>query len=154
MIKSRIDAARKTNRLDLGGMVSGTRAIHDTVAKLIMDGVLHRFPNVRLLSVENGSDWLVWLKKRLLKKANQTPELFPEDPADVIRARVFTTPYAEDDLSALVEQVGADNILFGSDWPHGEGLADPLSYRSLVSDLSQADADRIMRTNLAEMIAL
>ena len=141
-------------KMDLGSMVSGTRAIHDTVAKLIMDGVLLRFPNVRLLSVENGSDWLLLLKKPQLKKANQTPELFPEDPADVIRARVFTTPYAEDDLSALVEQIGADNILFGSDWPHGEGLADPLSYRSLVSDLSQADADRIMRTNLAKMIAL
>jgi len=141
-------------KMDLGSMVSGTRAIHDTVAKLIMDGVLHRFPKVRLLSVENGSDWLVLLKKRLRKKANQSPELFPEDPTDVLRARVFTTPYAEDDLPGLVEEIGAENVLFGSDWPHGEGLADPLSYQSLVGGLSEADVDRIMRSNLAEMIAL
>jgi len=141
-------------KMDLGSMVSGTRAIHDTVAKLIMDGVLHRFPKVRLLSVENGSDWLVLLKKRLRKKANQSPELFPEDPTDVLRARVFTTPYAEDDIAELVREVGAENVLFGSDWPHGEGLAEPLSYTELIGELSESEADRVMRRNLAEMIAL
>jgi predicted TIM-barrel fold metal-dependent hydrolase len=140
--------------MDLGSMVSGTRAIHDTVAKLIMDGVFHRFPKVRLLSVENGSDWLVLLKKRLRKKANQSPELFPEDPTDVLRARVFTTPYAEDDIAELVREVGAENVLFGSDWPHGEGLAEPLSYTELIGELSESEADRVMRRNLAEMIAL
>jgi predicted TIM-barrel fold metal-dependent hydrolase len=140
--------------MDLGSIVSATRAIHDTVAKLIMDGVLHRFPNVRLVSVENGSDWLLLLEKRLRKKANQTPHLFPEHPTDVICSRVFTTPYAEDHIPTLVEKIGADAVLFGSDWPHGEGLADPRSFRDLLGDLSDTDADRIMRTNLADMIAL
>ncbi len=139
--------------MDLGSIVSGTRAIHDTVAKLIMDGVLHRFPSLRLVSVENGSDWLMLLEKRLRKKANQTPSLFPEHPTDVIRARVYTTPYAEDDVPALVERIGAGNVLFGSDWPHGEGLAEPRSFRGLLDGLSDADAERIMRGNLAEMIA-
>ena len=140
--------------MDLGSITSGTRAIHDMVAKLIMDRVLHRFPRLRLLSVENGSDWLLLLEKRLRKKANQTPHLFPEHPTDVIRSRVYTTPYAEDDIPLLVERIGAEHVLFGSDWPHGEGLADPCSFRELLGDLSDADADRIMRANLAEMIAL
>jgi predicted TIM-barrel fold metal-dependent hydrolase len=140
--------------MHLGSMVSGTRAIHDMVAKLIMDGVLHRFPNLRLVSIENGSEWLMILEKRLRKKANQSPHLFPEHPTDTIRSRVFTTPYAEDDISALVERIGADNVLFGSDWPHGEGLAEPCSFRDLLVGLSERDVDRIMRGNLAELIGL
>ena len=113
-----------------------------------------RFRKLRLLSVENGSDWLMLLEKRLRKKANQSPHLFPEHPSDVIRARVSTTPYAEDDIPALVERIGAGNVLFGSDWPHGEGLAEPCSFRDLLKGVSDADAHRIMRGNLAEMIAL
>lgn len=140
--------------MHLGSMVSGTRAIHDTVAKIIMDGVLHRFRNVKLVSVENGSDWLMLLEKRFRKKANQSPELFPEHPTDVIRERVYTTPYAEDDIPALAERIGAKNVLFGSDWPHGEGLADPCSFRELLSEVPDKDADHIMRGNLAQLIAL
>jgi predicted TIM-barrel fold metal-dependent hydrolase len=140
--------------MHLGSIVSGTRAIHDMVAKLIMDGVLHRFPNVRLVSVENGSDWLMILEKRLRKKANQSPQLFPEHPTDMIRSRVFTTPYAEDDVAALVERIGVGNVLFGSDWPHGEGLAEPRAFRELLAGLSAGDVDRIMRGNLANLIGL
>jgi predicted TIM-barrel fold metal-dependent hydrolase len=143
-----------TRKMDLGSMVSGTRAIHDTVAKIILDGVLTRFPKVRLLSVENGSDWLMILEKRLRKKANQSPQLFKEHPTDTIRAKVFTTPYAEDDIKALVEKVGAANVLFGSDWPHGEALAEPLSFHELLAGLPQADVDLIMGANLARLMGM
>ncbi|MBW2423248.1 MAG: amidohydrolase family protein [Deltaproteobacteria bacterium] len=140
--------------MDLGSIVSGTRAIHDMVAKLVMDGVFHRFPNLRVVSVENGSDWLMILEKRLRKKANQSPHLFAEHPTDTIRSRVFTTPYAEDDIPALAERIGATNVLFGSDWPHGEGLAEPCSFRDLLTELPAAETDRIMRGNLADLIGL
>ncbi len=140
--------------MDLGSMVSGTRAIHDMVAKLILDGVLTRFPRLRLVSVENGSDWLVLLEKRLRKKANQSPRLFAEHPTETIRAKVYTTPYAEDDIPALVERIGAGNVLFGSDWPHGEGLAEPLAFADLLGGIPQPDAERILRDNLAGLLGL
>ncbi len=141
-------------KMDLGSMVSGTRSIHDTVAKLILDGVLARFENLRLVSVENGSDWLMILEKRLRKKANQSPQLFAEHPTETIRTRVFTTPYAEDDIPALVERIGARNVLFGSDWPHGEGLAEPCSFRDLLGGLGETDVERIMRDNLCALLGL
>jgi predicted TIM-barrel fold metal-dependent hydrolase len=140
--------------MDLGSLVSATRAIHDTVAKLVLDGVLARFRNLRLVSVENGSDWLLILEKRLRKKANQSPQLFAEHPTETLRARVFTTPYAEDDIPALVERIGVANVLFGSDWPHGEGLADPLSFRELLGGLSGTDAELVLHDNLARLIGL
>ena len=50
------------------------------------------------------------------------PHDFPEDPVEQLRNNVWIAPYYEDDLPELAEVIGVDKILFGSDWPHGEGL--------------------------------
>ena len=67
---------------------------------------------------------------------------------------LFTTPYTEDDVAGLVKEAGAENALFDSGSPHGEGLAEPLSYGDLIADLSEADAGRVIRRSRSEMIAL
>ena len=73
----------------LGRIVVSDRAIHDTIASLVIDGVFKRHPALRVASIENGSDWLHLLVKRLRKQANQTPWVFPEDPLDTIRKHVW-----------------------------------------------------------------
>ena len=98
------------------------------MASMIVHGVFHRHPTLRVASIENGSDWVAILAKRLRKKANQTPCAFPEDPLDVLRRNVWVTPYYEEDLAPLADTIGVEQILFGSDWPHGEGLAEPLQF--------------------------
>ena len=72
------------------------------------------------------------LVKRLRKLANQHPDAFDEDPLDTLRRHVWITPYCEEDVEALAELVGIDRVMFGSDWPHGEGLADPLSFDDVL----------------------
>ena len=91
----------------LGRIVVSDRAIHDTIASLVVDGVFKRHPALRVASIENGSDFLHVLVKRLRKQANQTPWVFPEDPLDTIRKHVWVTPYCEEDLQALAELIGA-----------------------------------------------
>ena len=116
----------KTNILSR--ILVSDRAIHDTIASLVVDGVFTRHPTLRVASIENGSDWVALLVKRLKKQANQTPWAFKEDPLDVIRRNVWVTPYYEEDLHALADLIGVERILFGSDWPHGEGLAEPTDF--------------------------
>ena len=41
---------------------------------------------------------------------------------------VWVTPYFEEDMRKLADTIGVDKVLFGSDWPHGEGLANPLDF--------------------------
>ena len=62
--------------------------------------------------------------------------------------------YAEDDVGSVVERIGATQILFGSDWPHGEGLADPTSYGELLADRPDDEAEAIMRGNLTGLLGL
>jgi len=136
----------------LSRLVVSDRPIHDSVGSLIVHGVFHRHPKLKIASIENGSDWLHLLVKRLRKLANQTPSAFREDPLDTVRRHVWVTPYLEDDLRALADLIGVERILFGSDWPHGEGVAQPLDFAKELSMFGEDDVRRILRENCLELL--
>jgi predicted TIM-barrel fold metal-dependent hydrolase len=138
----------------LGQVIIGDRAIHDTMASLIVHGVFARHPRLQVASIENGSDWIYPLAKALRKLANQAPRLFPEDPLDTIRRNVWVTPYYEDDIRRLADTIGVEHVLFGSDWPHGEGLAEPVSFVEELGAFSPEEVDRVMRANCADLVGL
>jgi len=138
----------------LGSVLVDDRAIYDTMASMITGGVFKRHPTLRVASIENGSDWVALLAKRLRKKANQAPRAFPEDPLEVLRRNVWVTPYYEEDIAALAETIGVDKILFGSDWPHGEGLAEPLTFTKELTSFGPGDIRKIMRDNVIDYLGL
>jgi len=129
-------------------------AIHDTFAALILHGVLDRFPRVRFVAVETGSGWMAPLLKKLGKLFGQTPRNFPRDPRQAFREQVWVSPFYENDLAELGALIGADHMLLGSDWPHTEGLADPLSFTRDLTDagFSEADQQLIMHDNCASLV--
>jgi len=66
---------------------------------------------------------------------------------------VYISPFHEDGIEALAGVLGADHVLFGSDYPHPEGLAEPCSYLDhLPSSMSQDDVAAIMGGNLARIM--
>jgi predicted TIM-barrel fold metal-dependent hydrolase len=136
----------------LSRLVVSDRPIHDAVGSLVIHGVFQRHPKLRVASIENGSDWLHLLVKRLRKLANQSPSAFHEDPLDTVRRHVWVTPYLEDDLRALADLIGVERILFGSDWPHGEGVAQPLDFAKELSMFSASESQRILRDNVVELL--
>jgi predicted TIM-barrel fold metal-dependent hydrolase len=117
------------------------------MASLIAHGVFTRHPQLRVASIENGSDWVAILAKRLRKKANQMPEYFAKDPLEVMRSNIWVAPYYEEDIPALAKTIGVDKVLFGSDWPHGEGLASPVTFTEELTGFSAADIRKVMRDN-------
>jgi len=136
----------------LAQVLVSDRAIHDTLASMVVHGAFKRHPTLRVASIENGSDWLHLLAKRLRKQANQTPWVFQEDPLETLRRHVWVTPYLEEDLHKLADLIGVERILFGSDWPHGEGVAHPLDFAKELGGFSEADVERIMRTNCLDLL--
>lgn len=43
--------------------------------------------------------------------------------------------------------MGNDRVIFGSDWPHIEGMPQPLDYLADLEKFSEADTRKIMREN-------
>ena len=65
---------------------------------------------------------------------------------------MWVSPFFEDDVYELVEAVGASHVVFGSDYPHVEGLAEPIEFVKEISRLTDADVRRIMRENARELV--
>jgi predicted TIM-barrel fold metal-dependent hydrolase len=65
---------------------------------------------------------------------------------------VWVTPYCEEDLEALADLIGVERILFGSDWPHGEGLEQPLDFLKELDGFEDKAIRRVMRDNALELL--
>ncbi len=128
------------------------REIIDTISSAIGHGLLSRFPGIKLVPVENGSGWVRGLLEDLAGAYNQNPNAFDEDPVVVFKRNIFVHPFHEDDPVGLVELIGADNVLFGSDYPHPEGMADPISFVDDLEGLPEADVAKIMGGNLSRLM--
>jgi predicted TIM-barrel fold metal-dependent hydrolase len=135
-------------------MAQGKRPIYDTMAALICHGALSRFPDLRIAAVENGANWVAPLLHDLADTYDKVPTQFAEEPTAAFRRNVYVNPFWEDDMSDLAELVGADHILFGSDYPHPEGLRDPISYVDELKGLDDGDVAKIMGGNLAGLMGV
>jgi predicted TIM-barrel fold metal-dependent hydrolase len=126
------------------------RPIEDSMAAFVCHGTLSRFPTLRIAAIENGGDWVVPFLEHLADTYRKMPHAFDEDPVEAFKRNVWVSPFHEDDIRGIVEAIGADRVLFGSDYPHPEGLAEPCSYLDhLPPGLSDDDVAGIMGGNLA-----
>jgi predicted TIM-barrel fold metal-dependent hydrolase len=62
------------------------------------------------------------------------------------------SPYYEDPLPALRAAIGADHMLFGSDFPHAEGLADPVEFAQDLEGFSPKEVRLVMRENGMKLV--
>ncbi len=129
------------------------RSIQDALASAICHGMLTRFPGVRLMSVENGGSWVGHLVRNLELAYKKMPQEFTEHPRDVFQRNVWINPFWEESVHGLIELVGAERVCFGSDYPHPEGLDEPLAWQTEIADLARSDVERIMSSNLRELLA-
>jgi predicted TIM-barrel fold metal-dependent hydrolase len=130
------------------------RAVHDWLLSLVLANHLKKYPNLRIASVENGAEFLPELFRRLRSIDKKTRGYFGDDPVEVFKRNVWINPFWEDDVHAVVEHMGAERVLFGSDWPHIEGIPSPLDYRNEVKDLTAAEQRLILHDNVLELTEL
>lgn len=141
------------------------RPIVDTLAALVFGNLFGRFPGLRVLSIENGSGWVPKLLADMdhIMHYCQPSTRWPggalaAEPSQIFREHVYVSPfyepYYEAPMSELVEAIGIDRLIFGSDWPHGEGKPAPLDYLEDVEGLAPDQLRRFMRTNGLALLGL
>lgn len=130
------------------------RGIMDAMGSAICHGLFDRFPSLRILPVENGSRWVGPLLDALGHTYERNPHLFGQDPIAAFKHNIWVHPFHEDDPMDIIRLIGPDRVVFGSDYPHPEGLAEPLSYIDRLDELTQAEVAQVMGGNLADILRL
>jgi predicted TIM-barrel fold metal-dependent hydrolase len=130
------------------------RPIIDTMASAIGHGLCSRFPGLKIVPVENGSGWVRQLLEDMAGAYAFNPHLFAEDPVMVFKRNIYVHPFHEEDPVGVVKLLGADHVLFGSDYPHPEGMSDPLSFVDDLEGLPPEDVAKIMGGNMSRLINL
>jgi predicted TIM-barrel fold metal-dependent hydrolase len=129
------------------------REIFEAVADLILHGLFDRFPRLRVVSVEMGASWCAPLLSSL-QKVSKRREFGRSsgDPVETFRRHVYVSPYPEEDLEAVVQVMSAGRVVFGSDWPHPEGVARPADFFASTGSLTDDELRRIARDNTLELM--
>jgi predicted TIM-barrel fold metal-dependent hydrolase len=121
----------------------------DAMASIIGHGLATRFPRLKFMPVEFSSGWIRPFYAKLQCIYEATPVLFDEDPVEVFNRNVWVHAFHEPDPKGLIDLgIPADHVMFGSDFPHPEGMADPLAYADIVAELPMDQQALIMGGSL------
>jgi predicted TIM-barrel fold metal-dependent hydrolase len=132
-------------------MLMKRRLVHDFAAVLVADGLFERNPGVRVAYIENGGTWVGDVLHGLQVLHGQNPGMFQTNPADQFIEHCWVAPFVEDSVPELARHLPVERILFGSDWPHAEGVAHPRDFFTKVTDFSLDDQRKIMVENAREL---
>jgi predicted TIM-barrel fold metal-dependent hydrolase len=151
------DAAYENN---LALAFNHLRPMLETALALVLGNLFGRFPNVRVASVELGSAWVDYClytldhSGGLLGRHVEAFGVTVKDlPSDIFKRHIWVSPFPEDDIPGLVDAISAERVLFGSDWPHLEGIPEPVDYVAQLEKLDAASVRRIMRDNALELLS-
>jgi predicted TIM-barrel fold metal-dependent hydrolase len=132
-----------------------------TLATMIFDGVLDRFPDLRIGVIEQGAIWVPsWTRQMesafdaFARHEERLQELSLR-PSEYVRRQVRFTPYPTEDVGWIIEQSGPEVCLFSSDYPHVEGGRRPIERfeESLAaSDIDAHARQRFYADNFADLM--
>jgi predicted TIM-barrel fold metal-dependent hydrolase len=142
-------------RSPLRGVLTKGRAVGDFYGAALCHLIFERFPALRMASVENGASWVPDLLHRIDDAANRNPGYFAQHPREVFNEHVWVTPFWEDHVGTLVSEVGVDRLLLGSDWPHAEGVPNPVDFvTEALGELADDEVRRVARDNAVELLGI
>ena len=125
------------------------------LANMVFWNFFERFPNICVVSVENGCQWLPSFLEKMDKMRGMAKNGFwpagqlKERPSKIFKRHCWVVAYPEDDVKSVVERIGtSDCIVMGSDYPHAEGVPEPRDfYQEALTELPQEIARAIMYDN-------
>ena len=127
------------------------------MSALIFDGVFERHPDLRLISMEHAATWLPsWLHQldftaHMFKRRRE----FPEAPSVTAKRHIKVSPFPDEPVGWIIENVGPDMLCFASDYPHPEGTGDPIGkFERNMSGCDQATMDKFYFGNMLELMSV
>jgi predicted TIM-barrel fold metal-dependent hydrolase len=130
-----------------------------TLATMIFDGVLERFPELRIGVIEQGAIWLPsWMRQMesafdaFLRHEERLQKLSLR-PSDYVKRQIRATPYPTEDIGWITQQIGPEICLFSTDYPHVEGGRRPVErFERSLGDASEEIRSRFYADNFVDLM--
>jgi len=130
-----------------------------TLAAMIFDGVLDRFPKLKFGAIELGASWVPgWMRnmdsaaQAFIKNEDRLKKLSMK-PSEFVRRQVRVTPYPHEDTGWIIRNSGDEVCLFSSDFPHVEGGRNPLKrFGDALQGCTQQQIDRFYCDNFIDLM--
>ncbi len=130
-----------------------------TLATMIFDGVLERFPELRIGVIEQGAIWLPsWMRQmesavEAFGRHEERLQALSLRPSDYVRRQVRVTPYPTEDVGWIIREAGPDICMFSSDYPHVEGGRRPIErFEASLGEASDEVRHRFYSENFLDLI--
>jgi predicted TIM-barrel fold metal-dependent hydrolase len=130
-----------------------------TLATLILQGTLDRYPNLRIGVIEQGASWVPgWMRSMdsaadaFIRNEDRLKTMSMK-PSEFVRRQVRVTPYPHEPAGWCIKEAGPEVCLFSSDYPHHEGGRNPLKrFEASMEECTEAEADGFYRANFEDLM--
>jgi predicted TIM-barrel fold metal-dependent hydrolase len=130
-----------------------------TLSVMIIDGVLDRFPDMRIGVIELGASWVPgWMRNMdsaadAFRKNEERLQRLELKPSEYVQRQIRVTPYPHEDAGWIIRNSGDEVCLFSSDYPHVEGGRNPLGrFERSTEGLSDAVLQRFYCDNFVDLM--
>ena len=123
------------------------------LSAMIFDGVLERFPKLKIGVIELGASWIIsWMKHldqsykafRNLQDLSKLKLL----PSEYVLRQVKVTPFAGEDIGWILNSGGEELLMFASDYPHHEGTDDPIGrFEKTMKEVNEVARNKFYAEN-------
>jgi len=138
--------------------LGATGQLIPAMAAMVVDRLFERFPRLKIVSVEAGCGFAAYLMDRLDEKHAVFHAISPMalKPSEYIKRNCYFVAEPEErTIGAMLDLVGEDRILWGSDYPHVDStLAAPDLIRRSIAGLSPARQAAVLGENARRVFGL
>jgi predicted TIM-barrel fold metal-dependent hydrolase len=130
-----------------------------TLATMIIDGILERFPRLMIGVIEQGAVWVPGWMRQLdsaldaFGRHEERLQRLRLKPSEYVRRQIRVTPYPTEPVGWIVEQAGPEVCLFSSDYPHVEGGRNPIRrFEQTLDGIGDTAKRRFYCDNFVELM--
>jgi predicted TIM-barrel fold metal-dependent hydrolase len=129
------------------------------LSMLIFDGVLERFPDLRIGIIELGAAWVPSFIRQLdaafvaFKRHENRLQSLSLQPSEYVQRQVRVTPFPTEPTGWIIENSSPEICMFSSDFPHVEGGRNPLKhFDQEVQQMDDLTKDKFFRLNFEDLM--
>ncbi len=133
--------------------------VMQTLATMIIDGVMEKHPNLMFGVIEQGASWIPgWMRyldsaADAFRRNEERLQKLSLKPSDYVRRQIRATPYPAEDVGWIAREAGPEIPLFSSDYPHVEGGRNPLKrFEASLANVDESIRSRFYHDNFVALM--